>query len=313
MNFVDTILIRLADPAARGGVFDNDSLAQIASTAYDTSAMPIQGPYNAVFDDIQLGLAVPRIATLEGYWGRATTGERTDSQFMLSGFGESSIRVDAFWRGAIIARSTPPTGHVSAARGNVVDAGQIDAEIVAALGALPADPAALENERRTRLLTHLRAAFAQPDLMTGDLLDQWLHENGASSVGDLITKLRGVVYAHPLQITFSPPNDVPSLPAPLPIGSALLIRDTGFSVGDLLTESKIVRQQLGPMGLARAVDAKLPVREPLPITWIVPAAAFDDTGWPGAAAGMAADAARAARRTAAAGWLVLQGIGLAVV
>ncbi|MFX1766775.1 hypothetical protein PWP93_30180 [Paraburkholderia sp. A1RI-2L] len=313
MNFVDTVLIRLADPAARGGVFDSDSLAQIASTAYDTSAMPIQGPYSAVFDDIQLGLAVPRVATLDGYWGRSATGERTDSQFVLSGLGESAIRVDAFWRGAIIARSTPPTGHVSAARGNVVDAGQIDAEIVAALGALPADSAALENERRTRLLTHLRAAFAQPDLMTGALLDQWLRDNGASSVSDLIVNLRGVLHAYPLQITFSPPNDVPSLPEPLPIGTALMIRDVGFSVGDLLTESRIVRQQLGQMGLTRAVDATLPIREPLPITWIVPAATFDDTGWPGAAAGMAADAARSARRAAAAGWLVLQGIGLAVV
>lgn len=313
MNFVDTVLIRLADPATRPGVFDSDSLAQIASVAYDTDAMPIQGPFNAAFDDTQLGLSVPRIATLDGFWGRTGSGERSDGQFILSGLGESTIRIDAFWRGAIIARTIPPTGRVTAVSGGVVDAGRIDAEIVAALGTLPTNPATLETERRTRFLAHLKAAFKQPDLMSGELLDGWLAAQGAASVSDLIDRLGGTVQLDPLQITFSPPNTTPSLPEPLPIGTALMIRDVGFSIADLLAESKIVRQQLDRMGMARAVPPGLPVREPLPVTWVVPGTVFDDVGWAGAADGMSAAAARAARRTAAGAWLAGQGVGLAVV
>lgn len=313
VNFVDTVLIRLADPATRTTVFDSDSLAQIASAAYDTDAMPIQGPFNAAFDDLQLGLSVPRVAALDGSWARSGTGERFDAQFVLSGLGDSTIRIDAFWRGAIIARTIPPSGRITAVTGGVVDAGRIDAEIVAALGSLPTNATALETERRTRFLGHLKAAFKQPDLMSGDLLDGWLAAQGAASVSDLIDRLGGTVQLDPLQITFSPPNTTPSLPEPLPIGTALMIRDVGFSISDLLAESKIVRQQLERMGLARAVPAGLPVNAPLPVTWVVPSAVFDDTGWAGASDGMSATAARTARRATAGGWLASQGVGLAVV
>jgi hypothetical protein len=305
MNYVDSTIVRLADPATRPQVFDSDSLDQLLRTAYDTDQMNVQAPFSTVFEEFRLGLAVPRLGILEGNWNPIGGMERMEARFQLSGVGSAStIRVDAFWRGAIIARASMANGFISAVRTAWPDTGGIDEEIIAALGALPADPAVLEQERRTRFVNRLKAVLDQPGVLTAAAMDQLLQQMGASSVGDLMQRLRGVGLTGAMQVTFTQPALPPLSPKPLPISAAILIRDSGFSLADLLVDSKIAREQLEPLGLSRPEDPSLRMRQPLLVVWIVPQAVFSDAGWPGATV--------ATRRAAAGDWLAREGIGLVV-
>ena len=55
MNFVDSTLVRLATPATRRAVFDDVALRQLAEAAYDSDALALDGPFDAVFDEFSLG------------------------------------------------------------------------------------------------------------------------------------------------------------------------------------------------------------------------------------------------------------------
>jgi hypothetical protein len=311
VNFVDATLLRLADPAAREAVFDQVALEQLITAAYDVEALQVEGPFTVVFDDLRFGVAVTPLATIEGTWNPLGGVDRTELRLQVTGLAtEPTERVDALWRGAVVARATPATGRVSAVEPARPDPGRIDAEIIADLGALPADPAALEAERRSRLLVRLRAALAQPDVLTDQVFDGWLRGLGATSVSDLVTRVRGTAAPAAVQVAFAPADPAPPSPRPLPVAALLLIRDEGFSVAGLLAESNAVRSRLGQLGLDRPAEPGLPQREPVLVVWIVPETVFDDPGWPGANGGTPA-AQRAARRAAAGAWLAQQGIGLA--
>src|SRR5262245_18756422 len=108
MNFVDFALVRLAQDATRASVFDQDSLGQIVAAAYASEAASLDGPYTGLFDEFQLGVPIPRRATVDGYWGSLTGMERTEVRLALAGVGRAStVRVDALWRGSIVARTAP--------------------------------------------------------------------------------------------------------------------------------------------------------------------------------------------------------------
>ena len=51
MNFVDKILVQLADPQQRVNLFDHDALELLVGAAYQTSEMSITGPYEPFFDE----------------------------------------------------------------------------------------------------------------------------------------------------------------------------------------------------------------------------------------------------------------------
>ena len=57
MNFVDSTLVKFADPATRTALFDDVALEQLLSAAYDTTTLNVGGPFTPLFDDVQLGLA----------------------------------------------------------------------------------------------------------------------------------------------------------------------------------------------------------------------------------------------------------------
>ncbi len=313
MNFEDSTLVRLADPAARLGLLDTASLEQLVAAAYDTDAMPVEGPYQAVFDQLRLGMAIPRAGTLEGFWSPVGGAERTEARFRISGLGEgSTVRVDAFWKGSIIARAVPATSPITEVRTGWPDGAGIDAEIAAALGSLPADPVALEQERRARLLARVRGGVADPAAFTEASLDRWLAEAGVDTVGELLA--RGPLDARlgTVRVRFGPAPAGPATPVTLPIAAALLIRDTGFSLAQLLMESKLVREELEDLGLERPVDAGLRPRRRVLVAWLVPQTLFDDADWPGGT-GTTPEALRAGRRQAAGRWLAQEGIGLVVV
>ncbi len=313
MNYADSTLLRMADPTTRSGLFDAIALEQMVRAAYDAETMNVEGPFQPVFEEFRLGFPVPRLAAVEGFWNRAGGADRTEARFQLSGLGnDSPLRVDALWRGSIVAHVAVDTGRVIELETAWPNPGTIDAEIEAALGSLPANPQLLEQERRSRFLARLRAAMQQPGLFTEDTFDRWLRSVGAVSVSDLMARYQGTVGTGMLQITFSAPQPGPTYPKLLPIAAALLIRDAGFSVGALLMESKVVRQQMEAVGLERVVDPSLRLRHPLLVVWVVPETVFEDADWPGAPPGATGAAARDARRAMAGTLLGREGIGLVV-
>jgi hypothetical protein len=306
MTFSDKVLIRLADPATRGSVFDAASLEQFASAAYDTSRVTLQGPYAAVFDELQLGVAVARRGVAEGQWGPLGGSERTTAEFQMTGLGGAGFLVDAVWRGFIVARTTAPIGRVESVTTARADVAAIDREIIAALGALPDDAAARGKERRDRLIARLRAAASEPQVVTDDLLDRLFSAAGAAGVNEFFdVSSRGAAF-EPVRVTFDegPPPPPPS-PRPLPVAAAVLVRDAGFGLAQLLADSRAIREQLEAAAVGRADDPALHPRQGVLVVWIIPSAVFQDAGWPGADA--------AARRKAAGDWLAREGIGLAAV
>ncbi|PSB46498.1 hypothetical protein C7B80_12990 [Cyanosarcina cf. burmensis CCALA 770] len=311
MNYEDTTLIRLADQASRSALFDDLALEQLISATYNTDLLTVEGPYQPLFKEFRLGVVISNLGVVEGVWNPVGGVDRVEARFHTFGLGSGlPTRVNALWRGDIVARTVPMTSRITQVEAKWTDTGTIDAEIVAALGSLPTNSQTLEQERRTRFLARIRSALNQPMSFTDELLDKWLFSAGAASIGDLITRLQGTVQSSAVQVTFSPPDPTPPSPKALPITAALLIRDVGFSVSQLLMESKLLREQLEKQGLEQSPNPSLPVRHPLLIVWVVPATIFDDADWPGGDPGMTPEALRDARRVVAGQWLAREGIGL---
>jgi hypothetical protein len=304
MNYVDATLLKLADPAQRAGVFDDVAFAQLLSAMYDTTSLSVAGPYAGIFDTFELGLAVGRVGSVDGSWQAPDGSNRMDARFSLAGlFDPSPIRVDALWQGRISATVALPTSKITAVATQWPDPAGVDAKIVAALGALPADPVALEAQRRTQFMNEIEAAMKQPTALTDAAFDSLLHSAGARTVGDVMAT-GGTARFAAAQLTFSDPGQPQPSVALVPMSAALMIADAGFSIADLLMQSKIVRRQLEPLGLGVTIDPAYPLRTPFLVVWVVPATVFNDAGWPGASPAL--------RITAAGSWLAGEGIGLAV-
>ena len=312
MDFIDSALIRLADPTTRPAMFDDSALEHMAGAAYDAAALSLSGPYSPVFDKVTLGLSVASLGVVQGVIRSQSGVPSSEVDIQLAGLGPLlPARVDALWHGSIVARVVPADGRINAVRAKFA-ADDIDTEIVKDLGALPADPAALESARRTRLVAELKSATAQPDLLTDDVFDEWLARIGVSSVSDLVVNHRGTLAPGVLQVGFAAPNGAgQATPKALPIVAAILIRDTGFSVAQLLMESKMVRDQLVEQGVAVPPADSLPALHPFLVVWVVPVTVFDDTAWPGT--GATAEVLRSSRRENASLWLGPEGIAIAGV
>jgi hypothetical protein len=110
MNFVDATLVSLADEQTRTGVFDSTSLEQILEATYDVNSMgPFQGNLEPLFDDFEMGYPIPQLGTVDGTWLGAGGGERVEASFRVSGVGSQlPLRIDAIWRGSILARYVTP-------------------------------------------------------------------------------------------------------------------------------------------------------------------------------------------------------------
>ncbi|MBZ4422784.1 hypothetical protein [Myxococcus sp. RHSTA-1-4] len=311
MDYVDYTLVRLAADGSRAALFDQVSLEHVLFAAYDSEAMTLSGPYSPVFEQFFIGLSVPRRSLVEGAWGPSTQTERHEARFTLHAPGADGVRVDAFWRGAIIARASGETATVDHVVSRWPDLESIDAEIAAALGALPEDPAVLEAERRARLLARLRAGVRQPEALSEAWLEGWLARAGAASVGGLLRRMRGQAAAGTFQLGLSAPGAGTPSARPLPLAAALLIRSAPLSVAQLVADSKLVREHLEQLGMERPRSPQSEARHALVVIWVVPETTFDDAGWPGGEdAGLDAAIRRQRRRATAGLWLAREGIGL---
>jgi hypothetical protein len=130
VDYVDQKLVQLADPATRAGVFDQVALEQLAGAAYDAASMSVQGPFSATFDELRLGVAASPLGALEGTWNPVGGADRTEAHFRLAGIGDGGLpRVDALWRGSIVARYAPGGEPITNVVTATPDAQTIEAEI----------------------------------------------------------------------------------------------------------------------------------------------------------------------------------------
>jgi hypothetical protein len=310
VNFVDATIVRLADPASRAAVFDAAALGQLVEAGFDAATLAVEGPFSAVFDEFRLGLPSRPAGMVDGTWSPIGSVERTEVHLRVPGLGLDGVgRVDAVWRGAIVARVVAGAGTVSDVVTAWPDPSGIDREIVEESGSLPSDPAALEAARRAHLLARIRSAVAQPEVVTEAALDAWLARLGVASVAGLLDGAGGAA-GGAVQVTFAP-LPATSVPRPLPLTALLLVRDAGFSVAELVAETNALREVVATLGLERPADATLPRRVPVLVAWVVPPEVFDDEDWPGGTSGTPEER-RASRRAAAGTLLAREGIGLVV-
>ena len=122
-----------------------------------------------------------------------TAAERTEVRLALDGLGRhSTVRVDALWRGSVVARTSPANARISS--------------VVVRRGPMPTGSTARSSRRSDRcrlmrrrssasaarrLLGRLRAAFDQPAAFTDLWFDDWLQQIGAQSAGDVMARFRG--------------------------------------------------------------------------------------------------------------------------
>lgn len=310
MDFADSVLVRLADPAERTALFDTDAMDAITTAAYDMDAMVVQAPFTPVFDEFEIGTTVAPAALLDGYWNPQGGAPRTEVRVRAEGFGAPSlVRVDAVWRGSIVARTLPADSPITAVDINWASL-DIDAEVIDDLGSLPGDPAVLESERRGRLLEHIRAGLDQPAAFADAYLGAWLASEGIATVAELLERHKQIKQPGSITVSFAAPGGTPPTPRPLPFAGAILIRNPGFSLAHLLMESKLVRDQLQGLGFEAPAAAGVKRRKGLVMIWILHADTFDDEGWPGGDDTMTPGQRNSARRVRAAQWLAREGIGL---
>jgi hypothetical protein len=239
MDFEDQVLVRLADPATRNGVFSQDALAAMAAAGYDHPELA--GPYQAVFDELQLAVDLRAQVRADGCWQRPGDQWATELRLSVTGLGDApSPGLTALWSGSVVAQAAVATAPVTA-----VEVTPSDGE-------------------------HLG-----------------------------------------LQIGFAP-APATTVARSLPVTVAILARDVGAPLTALLAQSVLVRQALQDAGREPALDPDLRRRVSIVVAWVLPAAVFDDTGWPGGDTGTPPERNQA-RRQAAAAWLAGQGIALAVL
>jgi hypothetical protein len=249
---------------------------------------------------------------LEGEWAGPGGVDRKELRLRLDGLGsQPPLRVDALWRGSLVVRTLLLRDHIEAVEVDLPSL-DVDPDIVADLGQLPTDPQQLEAERRSRVLERLRAGLDQPDAFGEDQLDRLLIGVGAHGVGDLVEHFRRQVQPGSAQVRFTAPAGGPPTARPLPFTGAVLVRDQGFSLAELLTASRLLRAQAEQLGLEAPPDPAVPRRQRIVVVWVVPGAVFDDDGWPGGDTGSPAEK-RAARFRRAGQWLATEGIGLTAV
>lgn len=304
MDFVDAVVLRCATAEGRATLLDQDGLAQMVEAAFDVTALPVQGPYAMTVDTLDLGLELVRPAVLSGAYTAVPGAIPAELRLRIDGLAPAQpLRVDALWRGALIARQVPQEDRVTAVSGAFAST-DIDRAIIADLGALPTNAAVLEAERRRRLLRRLRAGDAVPDAINDLALDRMLAVAGVTDTASLLAG-RGTTGLGTFRIGFSAAAAVAAVPVPitLPVTVAVIARDAPLHLSALLAESRSIRAALADDPSVQPAAAARRRRTPILVLWAIPGSLLDDTGWPGAD--------RPARRTAAAGLLAGQGIALA--
>ncbi|MFT8245011.1 hypothetical protein [Roseomonas sp. BN140053] len=303
MDIADSLLLRVATEAGRTALLDQESLGQLAGSAFDLSLDPLSGPFALALDSAQIGVEAAPPLLLEGMWRAGDAPVATELRLALRGLRAASpARAEALWRGELIARRIPADSVVEGVRPRfaLLD---LDRSLAAAPGGLPADADALEAARRGELLARLKTGMEQPELLDEAALDDLLRAAGQDSVAGLLAA-RGSTALGTLRVTFSAPAAGPPVPVRLPVTVAVFLRETLSPLAPLLAEIRAVREALGRDPDVLPPPAPLRRRAAIAALVVTPAALFDAPGWPGGDA--------TARRAAAVEFLAREGVALAV-
>lgn len=308
MDFTDATLVRLAHPDTRRALFDELSLRHILAATYDTASMDVEGPYDAVFDEVRVGPIVPSRVRVDGGWRSHDGTQQVDAHFEVHWPAAPGFpHADATWRGAVIARLRAPQAQVSAAEVDWPDIGSLDDFI----RPLPDDPAALEDARRAQLQRMLSDRAHQPGTVSEALIDRLLDAVGVTSVSDYMAAHAADVGTAHVRVRLAEDQTVALESRQAPVAVALIVRDQAAQLSELLAQSMTIKEALGPSIQPRP-DRSLPRRTSLIVGWVLPPEVFDDDDWPGAEAGQPPDVARQRRRETAATWLAPAGVALIV-
>jgi hypothetical protein len=305
MDFVDSVILRLADEPSRAAVFDSESLAQLLAASHDAAGIGVEAPFALVVDEISFVHDDESRVDVDGSWMTMGRTERTEVALRAPGLGAPIPRIDVLLSGAVTATSRAGGSRVVTVDLNWLDVAGIDSEI----SPLPTDPALLEQRRRERLLVRLRAHLDQPAAFDDAALDRVLTRLGVGSVTELMTRPPAAAAAT-LQVTFGEGPDETARRRRFPLAAALLVRNSPVSVAALLDETRRVRAHLHRLGFGLR-DAGPRARSSPIAAWVLPAPLFDDGGWPGATGGPTATQ-RAQRRAWAGRWLASERIALIV-
>lgn len=312
MDFVDKTLVQLSDASSRAALFSEQALEQILNAGYNTDIVPVNAPFTATFDEFSLTYLSQYPRDIEGTISTGGGNEPMQLRIRTAELLPSNnVTADALWRGNIVARSAPEDSVIDEVVTSRPQLSNIDSSIIADMGSLPGDPVVLEQKRREKFLSALKSSLKYPDALRDENITVLLEDLDAASVTELLES--GTNFHSALRIGFSAPSGKPPTPQLYPITAAILIRDTGFSVRNLLTESKRLQKYLEQNGLQRPRIPSLPIRKAILVVWIVPDTVFDDEDWPGATPAMTDAQKRAARADKAGIWLAGEGIGLVPV
>lgn len=106
MDFVDQMILSLADITARATLFDQGALAAIVGSGYDASSISTTGPYSATFDEVDLGPDLSAAPSIAGSWMGIDGMSRVDAHLSFSNVTDSAApNVAAVWVGSVGAQA----------------------------------------------------------------------------------------------------------------------------------------------------------------------------------------------------------------
>ncbi len=308
MQAADQTLLQLADPDARPSLLTSDALLAIAQVCYDIDPAVVVGATTAVYDSVDLAVSVTPEVVASARWGRATDPIPAESSASLTGLVPPTPGADAVWSGSVVVRMIGGSGTITAADVALPD---LDGAIAAAVAALP------PNSTPAQILTAQRQAarttLANPALTDTELdavIAGVLGRSPNTSPPELGLAVGG---RNPIDVTLTfsaiPKATQDTPPVVLPVVVAFLVADADVSPRALLQQTEPARRAAARYSVPAAPKSGPPRTRPSCVCWLIPATAFDDTGWPGASGGSAAQQ-RQARLTAARAWLSAQGIAV---
>jgi len=310
MQPADQTLLRLADPNARATLLDSAALLAIAQVCYAIDPATVVGPTTAVYNAMDIAVAVTPQVEAYARWSRATDPVPVEASASLAGLVPAIPGADAVWSGSVVVRTAGGNGTITDATAVQPD---LDAAILAAVAALPgnatpADVVAAQRQAVEEALAAPAATLTDTELdgiLKGVLAggpDQSIPELGLQSGG---RRNLGV------QVTFSaiPPVTQSTPPVLLPMVVAFLVADANASPRALLEQSEVARRAAAAYSTSPPPKDAPPQTRPRCVCWLIDATAFDDDGWPGAGGGNAQQQ-QTARLAAARAWLTGQGIAV---
>lgn len=303
MDDASQLLLRLADPQTRDGLLDSDALLALAAVCYELDPALVTGPTTAIVDRVDVAVPIMPETAVSGRLMRAGDALPWDVTATWDPALAPVPGADAVLVGAVVVRTGAGAGVIEQV---AVTEPDLDAAFAAALAGLP--PTATDEAVRAGLRLAARETLADPSL-TDTELDAVLAGVGAGDPRALGRTVGGRDTLR-LALTMSAdPGPSAAVPLALPLVVAFLVADAATSPRDLLRATALARRASRPYAVAAAPSGAPPRRTDRCVCWLLPAAAFDDPGWPGGT-GATADQTRAARLAAARAWLANQGIAV---